>query len=136
VVHEARLHRGRCELPRETRAALRSAERLMAAGVRLRQAVVAARDLDAVAGRLREGFGLLEPFEDPGVGAFGLRNAVFAIGDTFLEAVSPKLEGTTAGRYIEGHGGDCGYMVIFQFDDLEAARKRADALGVRVVWRA
>ena len=108
----------------------------MPAGVRLRQAVVAAHDLDAVAGRLREGFGLLEPFEDPGVGAFGLRNAVFAIGDTFLEVVSPKQDGTTAGRYLERRGGDCGYMVIFQFDDLEAARRRAADRGIRVVWQA
>jgi Glyoxalase-like domain len=106
------------------------------AGVRLRQAVVSVGDLDATVKELREAFGLLEPFEDPGVGAFGLRNAVFAVGDTFLEAVSPKQPGTTAERYMDRHGGDCGYMVIFQFDDLDAARKRAGALGVRVVWQA
>ena len=105
-------------------------------GVRLRQAVVAVGDLDTTVKQLRETFGLLEPFEDPGVEAFGLRNAVFAIGDTFLEAVSPMQPGTTAERYMDRHGGDCGYMVIFQFDDLEAARKRAAALGVRVVWQA
>ena len=108
----------------------------MTTGVRLRQAVVSVGDLDATVKELREAFGLLEPFEDPGVGAFGLRNAVFAVGDTFLEAVSPKQPGTTAERYMERHGGDCGYMVIFQFDDLDAARKRAYALGVRVVWQA
>ena len=108
----------------------------MSTGVRLRQAVVAVGDLDTTVKQLREAFGLLEPFEDPGVGAFGLRNAVFAVGDTFLEAVSPTQDGTTAERYMRRHGGDCGYMVIFQFDDLEAARKRADDLGMRVVWRA
>jgi hypothetical protein len=108
----------------------------VSAGVRLRQAVVAVGDLETTVKELREAFGLLEPFEDPGVGAFGLRNAVFAVGDTFLEAVSPKQPGSTAERYMDRHGGDCGYMVIFQFDDLDTARKRADALGVRVVWQA
>ena len=34
-----------------------------------------------------------EPFDDPGVAQFGLRNAVFAIGDTFLEVVSPSSAG-------------------------------------------
>jgi Glyoxalase-like domain len=108
----------------------------VSAGVRLRQTVVAVGDLDATVKQLREAFGLLEPFEDPGVGAFGLRNAVFAVGDTFLEAVSPKQPGTTAERYMGRHEGDRGYMVIFQFDDLDAARKRAGALGVRLVWQA
>ena len=59
------------------------------AGVRLRQAVLVARDLAPVSERLRSELGLGEPFADPGVGAFGLHNAVYAIGDTFLEVVSP-----------------------------------------------
>src|SRR5215213_9266779 len=50
------------------------------AGVRLRQAVLVARDLDPVSKRLRDELGLGEPFADPGVGAFGLHNAVYAIG--------------------------------------------------------
>jgi len=54
---------------------------------RLRQAVIAAQDLDKVAGELRDRLGLGEPYCDPGVAYFGLRNAVFALGDTFLEVV-------------------------------------------------
>jgi hypothetical protein len=104
------------------------------AGVRLRQAVLVARDLDPVSGQLRSELGLGEPFADPGVGAFGLRNAVYAIGDTFLEVISPTQDGTTAGRYLDGRG-DGGYMVIFQLADLAAARERAARMGVRVVWQ-
>ncbi len=55
---------------------------------RLRQAVIAANDLDEVAGQLRSTLGLGEPYHDPSVERFGLRNAVFALGDTFLEVVS------------------------------------------------
>jgi hypothetical protein len=51
---------------------------------RLRQAVLAATDLDAIKTKL-ESFGLRDPFVDPGVNELGLRNAVYAIGDQFLE---------------------------------------------------
>ena len=57
--------------------------------VRLRQVVLVARDLEAVAGALRQPLGLGAPFHDEGVGHFGLRNAVMALGDTFVEVVSP-----------------------------------------------
>jgi len=107
-----------------------SAER----GVRLRQAVLVARELAPVSERLREELGLGEPYADPGVAAFGLHNAVYAIGDTFLEVVSPIQPDTTAGRYLDRHG-DGGYMLIFQLADLDAARERAAAMGVRVVWQ-
>ncbi|HEY2161468.1 MAG TPA: VOC family protein [Solirubrobacteraceae bacterium] len=102
--------------------------------LRLRQAVLAAGDLDGVALELSERLALREPFADPGVGHFGLRNAVFCLGDTFLEVVSPVQENTAAGRLIERRGGDCGYMTMFQLDDLEAARERARNLGVREVF--
>jgi hypothetical protein len=104
------------------------------AHVRLRQAVLVAAELDGVAGRLREELGLGEPYADPGVGAFGLTNAVFALGDAFLEVVVPVQPGTAAGRYLERHGGDGGYMLIFQVGDLAGARARAEELGVRSVW--
>lgn len=102
--------------------------------VRLRQAVMVAAELEPAAERLRDELGLGEPYADPGVGAFGLRNAVFALGDAFLEIVSPVREGTAAGRYLERRGGDGGYMLIFQLDDIEGARAHAAELGIRIVW--
>jgi Glyoxalase-like domain len=103
--------------------------------VRLRQAVLVAAKLEPVATALRAGLGLGEPFRDPGVGEFGLRNVVFALGDCFLEVVSPTQPGTAAGRYLDRHGGDGGYMVIFDLEDLEDARARVEQLGIRVVWQ-
>ncbi len=95
-----------------------------------------ARDCGQVAGELRQAFGWPEPFHDPGVGQFGLTNAVFAVGDTFIEVVAPVQPDTTAGRYLDRRGGDGGYMAIFQVPDLAAARRRLPGLGVRVVWTA
>jgi hypothetical protein len=104
-------------------------------GVRLRQAVLVARELEPVASLLREALGLDEPFRDPGVGEFGLANVVFAIGDCFLEVVSPTVAGTAAGRQLERAAGDGGYMALFDLEDLARARARAAGLGVRIVWQ-
>lgn len=108
----------------------------MLAGPRLRQVALVAADCAGTAGQLREAFGWPEPFHDPGVGRFGLTNAVFAAGDTFVEVVAPVRPGTAAGRYLETRGGDSGYMAIFQMPDLALARRRVAAAGVRVVWSA
>jgi hypothetical protein len=102
---------------------------------RLRQAVLAARDLDSAVGELSEAFGLGDPFHDEGVGYFGLENAVFALGDTFLEVVSPVREDTAAGRLLDRRVADvCGYMLMFQVPELEPARARAVGEGVREVF--
>jgi hypothetical protein len=101
---------------------------------RLRQAVVAAKELEPTVERLRDELGLGEPYNDPAVSFFGLRNAVFALQDTFLEVVSPVKADTAAGRLMQRRGGDCGYMLMFQVDDLHAARARADRATVREVF--
>lgn len=101
---------------------------------RLRQAVLAAYELELVAAELRHTLGLGEPYADPAVAMFGLENAVFALGDTFLEVVSPTEAGTAVGRWLERQGGDCGYMVMFEVGDLEAALRRAAERGVREVF--
>ncbi len=108
----------------------------MLTGPRLRQVAVVAHDCDRVADALRGAFGWQQPFRDPGVAEFGLTNAVFAVGDTFVEVVAPIQPDTSAGRYLERRGGDGGYMAIFQVPDLAAARRRVAGLGVRVVWTA
>lgn len=102
--------------------------------MRIRQIALVAEKLEPVAEQLQALFGLGTPFRDEGVGTFGLENVVFAVGDTFLEVVSPVEAGTTAGRLLERRGGDGGYMVILQTDDLPADRARLAGLGVRVVW--
>ena len=101
-------------------------------GPRLRQVALVAHDCGQVAGELRRSFGWPPPFHDPEVRRFGLTNAVFAVGDTFVEVVAPAQPDTTASRYLERRGGDGGYMAIFQVRDLAAARRRVADLGVRV----
>jgi hypothetical protein len=100
--------------------------------MRLRQIALVAKDLAAVRADISAVLGIDYAFDDPGVGKYGLRNAVFPIGDTFLEVVSPKEPGTTAGRLLQKRGGDGGYMVILQVDDLQRARARVRDASARI----
>ena len=103
--------------------------------LRLRQAVLVARDLDSAVADLRAALPLADPFHDEGVGHFGLRNAVMALGDTFVEVVSPVQPDTSAGRHLDRPGADSGgCLVMLQVDDIAPARERLARLGVRVVW--
>ena len=101
-------------------------------GIRMRQICLVARSLAPVVDELRGTLGLEVCHRDPGVGKYGLENALFSVGDGFLEVVAPVREGTTAGRYLDRRGGDGGYMVITQVDDLAARRRRVEALGIRI----
>jgi Glyoxalase-like domain len=102
---------------------------------RLRQAVVAAADRDEVVAAWTGELGLGAPFHDPGVETFGLHNSVLPVGDTFLEVVSPLVPGDRcpAERFMLRMGGDCGYMAIFQVEDIDAARAHLDRCGLRRV---
>ncbi len=104
--------------------------------MRLRQVALVARDLEPVVADLCAVLGVEVGFRDPGVAIFGLTNALLPIGDTFLEVVSPAAADTTAGRWLDRRGGDCGYMVMVQTPDAAADRARMARLGVRVVWSA
>jgi hypothetical protein len=101
---------------------------------RIRQVVLAAADLAAVTGEIERELDVREPFRDEGVGHFGLRNAVYSVGGSFLEVVSPIGPDTAVGRHLERCGGDAGYMVMFEVADAAATRARLDGLGVRIVW--
>ena len=102
--------------------------------IRLRQVALVAHDLDAVVDELCDQLGLTVCHTDPGVALFGLRNALMMIGDQFLEVVSPTQDGTTAGRLLDKRGGDGGYMVLYEVDDLDEREAQLKELGVRTVW--
>jgi hypothetical protein len=101
--------------------------------LRLRQICLVASDLASVENQIADVLGLEICFRDPGVGKYGLHNALFAMGGTFLEVVSPTRPETAAGRYIDKRKGDGGYMYIVDCDNLEARREHFKAEGVRLV---
>lgn len=101
--------------------------------LRLRQIALVARTLEPVERQLTSVLATEVCFRDPGVGKYGLQNALWALGGTFLEVVAPTRDGTAAGRYLDRRGGDGGYMCIVDCDDLDARRRQLQALGVRIV---
>lgn len=107
--------------------------------LRIRQIVLAARDLRPTVAQLQSVLGVNVCYHDPEVGKFGLENALMTIGHErfvqFLEVVSPVQVNTAAGRHLDRHG-DSGYMLILQTDDLARDRMRFDKLGMRIVWQA
>lgn len=101
--------------------------------LRIRQIALVARELEPAIQSLRDRLAIDICRRDPGVGYFGLHNAVMPVGTSFLEVVSPIREGTSAGRLLDRRG-DGGYMVMLQTDSLERERARFARLGVREVF--
>jgi hypothetical protein len=101
--------------------------------LRLRQIALVARVLEPVERQLTAALATEVCYRDPGVGKYGVHNALWALGGTFLEVVAPIRDGTAAGRYLDRRGGDGGYMYIVDCEDLDARRERLATLGVRLV---
>jgi hypothetical protein len=100
----------------------------------IRQIVMVSSLRDPIVSDLNKLFGLEVAFNDPGVGHFGLENAVMPLGTDFLEVVSPIEENTTAGRYLDKRGGDGGYMVIIQVDDFDRSKSLVNDYKIGIVW--
>ncbi len=101
--------------------------------LRLRQIALVAAELVPVEAQLKDVLGIEVCYRDPGVGHYGLENALLPIGNQLLEVVAPIEENTAGGRYLERRGGDGGYMVITQCDDHPPRRQRVEELGIRIV---
>lgn len=102
--------------------------------IRLRQIAVVTEDLRKSALDIGTVLGAEACFTDPAVKTFGLKNTLWPIGTQFLEVVTPIEDDTAGGRYIQRRGGDSGYMVITQVDDVARRRQRAAELDVRIAW--
>ena len=101
--------------------------------MRLRQIALVTPDLRRVEREICSQLGLEVCYRDPGLSYFGLRHGLYAIGDQLLEVVAPKQPGTTAGRFLERRGGEGGYMVLLQTNELELHKARVESAGIRIV---
>ena len=72
--------------------------------LRLRQIALVAEKLAPVEEALVDVLGIEVCYRDPGVGHFGLENALLPIGNQLLEVVAPIREDTAGGRYLARRG--------------------------------
>jgi len=100
--------------------------------LRLRQICLVAPSLPPAVRIFEEVFGLEVCYRDPNVARYGLENALFPIGTTFLEIVAPIVDDTAAARFLDRSGGRGAYIVIFDCADPGARAARAEHLGVRI----
>ena len=101
--------------------------------LRLRQIALVTPELRSVEREICTQLGLEVCYRDPGLSYFGLRHGLYAIGDQLLEVVAPKQDGTTAGRFLDRRGGEGGYMVLLQTDDVAQHKTRIESAGIRIV---
>jgi hypothetical protein len=102
--------------------------------LRLRQICLVAPELEPAVEQMGAVLGLEVCHRDANVAVFGLANALFAAGTTFLEIVAPIRDGTAAGRFLERTGGRGGYIAIFDCRDPHARQAHAASLGVPTAY--
>ena len=102
--------------------------------MRIRQVALAASDLEKTDATLRRLLGCDQSYADPEIIYFGLDNRLYTLGDCFLEVVSPVQPNTAAGRFLDRRGGDCGYMVIVQVENLAQEQERLADTAIRTVF--
>ena len=98
--------------------------------LRLRQICLVANDLPRVIADMEAIFGVKLAFQDDHVRKYGLENALFPFGYSFVEVVSPIEPNTAAGRFIQRSGGVGGYMAIFNCHDPVRRGEHAKSIGV------
>jgi Glyoxalase-like domain len=101
--------------------------------LRVRQIALVANKLAPIVEDMKNVLGLEVCFRDPGVKVFGLENALWPVGNQFIECVSPIQEDTAGGRYLQRRKGDGGYMCIMQAEDHAPVKERVAKLGIRKV---
>ena len=101
--------------------------------LRVRQIALVANKLAPIVDDMKNVLGLEVCFRDPGVKVFGLENALFPVGNQFIEVVSPIQDDTAGGRYLQRRKGDGGYMCILQAEEHAPVKEHIAKLGIRKV---
>lgn len=66
----------------------------------------------------------------------GVENLIFGAGADFIEVLFPTRSDGSTVRLMERRGGDTGYMLILQDDDIEPFVRRGEQAGIRIIHQA
>jgi hypothetical protein len=104
-----------------------------AAKIRIRQIALCAPDIRPIERAVERELDITPSHRDRPGPPIWMFNGVFPIGETFLEILQPERPEAPTQKFLDKQGGAAGYMLLLQVDDLDRARTRAEAAGVRVV---
>lgn len=100
--------------------------------LRLRQICLATNDLPRAEEDLAAIFGVQLAHRDPKVAVYGIRNALFPFGLSFIELVAPLQPDNAAARFVRRGTTRGAYMAIFNCDDPRRRRLHVQSLGLRL----
>lgn len=98
----------------------------------MRHVVLASPDIDKVSADLRAFVDLPRGHQMDMSAILGFRNEMMMIGQTMVELVQPMKPDHRLHRWFAEHGGEGGYMLVFQTFDADAFRERAAAEKLRL----
>lgn len=104
----------------------------MAPYLRLRQICLATDDLPRAEADLSAIFGVQLAHRDPKVAIYGIHNALFPFGLSFIELIAPLQADNAAARFVQRGPSRGAYMAIFNCDDPRRRRLHVQSLGLRV----
>jgi len=98
----------------------------------IRHFVLASPDIDAVSAQLQSFLKVPQGHRHDMGAILGFRNEMMMIGQTMFELVQPVKPDHRLHRWFGEHGGEGGYMIVFQTFDADAFRARAEAEKLRL----
>lgn len=98
----------------------------------IRHFVLASPDIDRVSSAVQQFLGVPQGFRHDMTAVLGFRNEMMMIGSTMFELVQPVAPDHRLNRWFAEHGGEGGYMIVFQTFDADAFRARAAAEQLRL----
>ena len=101
--------------------------------IRIRQIAICTEDIWPVESTIARDLEVASVHRDKPGAPIWMFNSVIAVGHTFLEILQPERPSAPTQKFLDKQGGAGGYMLLLQVDDIDAARNRAEAAGVRVV---
>ncbi len=100
--------------------------------IRIRQVAICAPDIRPVERAVEQALDITAAHRDKPGAPIWMFNGVFPVGDTFLEILQPERSSAPTQKFLDKQGGAAGYMLLLQVDDIDRARARATAVGVRI----
>jgi hypothetical protein len=98
----------------------------------IRHYVLASPDIDVVSAKVQAFLDIPQGHRTDMGANLGFRNEMMMVGQTMLEMVQPTKPDHRLHKWFAEHGGEGGYMIVFQTFDADAFRARAAAEKLRL----